>query len=186
MKDLTESMYTLFVQGKLKDGKEISNEELRKYFDNSYLMINEYLELRRKSYKKDLKDMKRKLIMSKLKREKKIDYLSFSIKSSTELNDKFMSSCKTLLDYGKYSYEKPTIDSLRIYNAYKEYCSSIGEISDRLSSDILNNHNNRLLLSCVLETEDKINEIEEKNKDLKDHVQQIVELDKTNKKVLKK
>ena len=180
MKDLTESMYTLFVQEKLEKGEELSNEELRKYFDNSYLMINEYLELRRKSYKKDLKDMKRKLIISKLKGEKKIDYLSFSIKSSTELNDKFMSSCKTLLDYGKYS------DSLRIYNAYKEYCSSIGEISDRLSSDILNNHNNRLLLSCVLETEDKINEIEEKNKDLKDHVQQIVELDKTNKKVLTK
>lgn len=37
MKDLTESMYTIFVQGKLKNGKEISTDELRQYFDNSYL-----------------------------------------------------------------------------------------------------------------------------------------------------
>ena len=66
------------------------------------------------------------------------------------------------------------MDVLRVFFAYKDYCDSFDQLSTKFSHDILTRSSNRALVPLLLDMEDEKEAITSSNKDLVDHVQQIV------------
>lgn len=182
MNEETESMYTIFLEEKMSNNEILTKEELKKYFVDSNDMIKVYLNNKKKAWKKVSKQLGTKLIISRLKRDSKSDYLVEAIKLVNELNEKTIDRYNTLISYGESSLDRTLVDNLIIYNAYKKYCSSINDLSNKLAVDVLNIKSNRNALGYILDTEEKLKDIEDESEDLNGHVSQIVDHYKANKK----
>lgn len=186
MEDQVVSIYALLVETDINKKKEVSVEELEKYFNNCNDLVSEYIKRRKKSYKESLKELKKKVLLSKLKMEKKNDFLACSVEYINELNDKVNGDYQTLVEYGEYCKKKPTKEGLTIYKAYRKYCTSVDNLTNKLSVDVLKANSNRGAFTYMIDADTEFIEIEEKAKDLKDHVRQIINQDKTRAKKLVK
>lgn len=186
MKDSNESIFTSYVRQKVKDNEEVSPSEMLSFFQNSSQIVTESVCLEKKEWKKIVNGFRKSVLLDKIKGAKKVESLEYSIDCAKSLRKDSFDQYETLLSYGSYCMMHPTIEGLRIYCAYKDYCDAYDHISMDFNKSILMRPSNRALISTILDMEDHLNGLKEENQDLVSHVSQMVQIEEQNSKRLVK
>ncbi|MBQ8131893.1 MAG: hypothetical protein IJ193_05325 [Bacilli bacterium] len=174
MNDSSESMFTYFIRQKLNDGEDISSSYIREAFTHGGNMTRQFCDASREEWKKVHRGLKKSILLDRLKGAKKVDDLVYLVDCAKDLKEQSFANYQTLLDYCEYHSTRASMDGLRVFFAYKDYCDSFDQLSTKFSHDILTRSSNRALVPLLLDMEDEKEAITSSNKDLVDHVQQIV------------
>ena len=156
-------------------------EDIKQYIIDTNEMVGEYTENKKKEWKKVVRAYKRKVLLSRIRNEKRIDYLIHSIKCSNELHRMSLINYQTLVEFGEHCLSTHSKEDYSMYDAYKDYCVLINDASNKLAYDILKSKFNREAFTYSIDSETRLEEIEEKSKEVKNYVLQSISKDKVKK-----
>lgn len=185
MNDSSESIVTTKIRQKVDEQDEVSSGNLSLFFATNKQKVGDFCLKSQKEWKKTTRGFKRLILLDKLRGYKRVDDLIYCVELATGLKKESFDNYQMLLDYADRCIEKPTQDGILIYNAFKDYCDSFDQVSTRFNYKILTRPTNRSLVPFIFDLEEEKDAITESNKDLVDHVRQVVQIDNNTKRLVK-
>lgn len=184
--DSSESKFTTVMKQKVNDDSDVSLDDVDTCFLECSLQDKEDLDKSKKEWKKISRGLKRSLLLDRLRGAKRIDSLEYSIDYANNLKKESFDNYQMLIDYAESNFGSPSVDALRIYFAFQDYCKAYDNATMDFMRSIFNRQTNRGLVPTLLDKEDEIGAIHENGRDLVDHVSQIVSVNKNDLKRLVK